>query len=110
MSITERNDQDMARGLYRKFDVRRVDADAQARHGDCDYFVLDIDHDPLALVALTAYADAARAAGYVTLSDDLLAKIAAVENMSEDDDPTVTPLCTMCGRPGCEGACPPAFG
>lgn len=38
-------------GLYRKFRVERVDG----KHPDCEYFVLDIDHDPHAKVALHSY-------------------------------------------------------
>ena len=47
-------------GLYRKFDVRRVDgSDAKGkRHHGCSYFVLDVTHDPFAAAALDAYADA----------------------------------------------------
>lgn len=45
------------KGLYRKFDVKRVDPEAQKRHPNCAYFVLDLYHDPHALPALAAYAD-----------------------------------------------------
>lgn len=46
-------------GLFRKFDVRRTDgSDAPGgKHHGCRYFVLDMDHDPYARVALSAYAD-----------------------------------------------------
>lgn len=43
---------DERRGLYRKFEVRRVDGS----HDGCRYFVLDVDHDPFAAIALGAYA------------------------------------------------------
>lgn len=43
------------RGVYDKFRVERTDA--SPRHPDCRYFVLDIDHDPHAAAALTAYAE-----------------------------------------------------
>ena len=49
---------DERRGLYRKFEVRRVggsDAPGGKHHG-CRYFVLDVDHDPFAVIALGAYA------------------------------------------------------
>lgn len=39
-------------GLFRKFNVERVDG----THEGCEYFVLDIDHDPCAKAALKAYA------------------------------------------------------
>jgi len=57
-------------GVYHKFNVERADPEAQARHRTCAYFVLDVDHDPHALPALVAYADAA-AAEYPKLADDL---------------------------------------
>ena len=46
-------------GLYRKFDVRRTDgSDAPGgKHHGCEYFVLDVQHDPHALPAITAYAN-----------------------------------------------------
>ncbi len=49
-------------GLYRKYDVSRVDGkDAPGeRHDKCRLFVLDIDHDPFARKALEAYATACR--------------------------------------------------
>lgn len=72
------NDPDKQRGLYKKFDVRRVDPESQARHEDCEYFVLDIWHDVLALPALEAYERAAREAGYVKLANDLALKIAGL--------------------------------
>ena len=43
-------------GLYRKFVVRRVDE--SPKHSCCDYFVLDWVHDPFAVPAALAYADA----------------------------------------------------
>lgn len=47
---------DMEQGLYRKFKVERVDGS----HESCDYFVLDVDHDPHAKVALRAYAESVK--------------------------------------------------
>lgn len=46
-------------GLFRKFDVRRVDgSDAPGgKHHGCRYFVLDVDHDQHAVDALIAYAN-----------------------------------------------------
>lgn len=45
-------------GLFRKFEVRRVDGgDAPGgKHEGCRYFVLDLDHDPHAHAAMAAYA------------------------------------------------------
>lgn len=44
-------------GLFRKFDVRRVDGkDAPGgKHHGCRYFVLDISCDPFAWAALQTY-------------------------------------------------------
>jgi len=61
---------DEARGLYDKYDVKRKN-DQSGKHATCRYFVLDPQHDPLAVVALRAYADAAATAGYAALAQDL---------------------------------------
>lgn len=58
-------------GLHAKFRVERVDPESQERHKDCWVFVLEPRHDPLARVALKAYEDAAREAGYFELAADL---------------------------------------
>lgn len=71
--MLEPYDPDRERGLYRKFDVFRVDR--SIRHADCEYFVLDLRHDPLALQALETYAYAAHRHGYGPLADDLLEKV-----------------------------------
>ena len=59
-------------GLFRKFDVRRVDGSDQhgGKHEGCSYFVLDLDHDPHARPALKAYAKSCRA-DYPALANDL---------------------------------------
>lgn len=45
--------------LYHKFNVVRTDGRDQEgeKHHGCKYFVLDVTHDPHALVAVRAYAD-----------------------------------------------------
>lgn len=50
------------RPLYNKFQVRRTDGrDAPGeKHDDCTYFVLDLTHDPFAVPAIRAYAEACR--------------------------------------------------
>ena len=62
-------------GLYAKFFVSRVDGrDAPGdKHHGCDYFVLDITHDPYAIPALAAYARACRK-DYPALSRALMSK------------------------------------
>jgi hypothetical protein len=65
-------------GLFGKFHIVRTDgksAPGQKHHG-CDYFVLDLTHDPFAVPALRAYADACRQA-YPLLARDLDAKVSA---------------------------------
>lgn len=64
---------DKTRGLYGKFNVSRRDgSDAPGgKHDRCEYFVLDATHDPLAIVALRAYADVACVSGYELLAADL---------------------------------------
>ena len=66
---------DKTKGLFKKFNLTRVDgSDAPGRkHFECDYFVLDLTHDPHALPALRAYADSCRAE-YPLLADDLDAR------------------------------------
>jgi hypothetical protein len=50
-------------GLHRKFIISRTDGSdtAGGKHDGCEYFVLDLTHDPDALAALRAYAFAAEA-------------------------------------------------
>lgn len=59
-------------GLYGKFIVRRRDKTdgPGGKHEGCFYFVLDLTHDPYALPAVRAYADAC-AAAYPKLAEDL---------------------------------------
>jgi hypothetical protein len=51
---------DKERGLYEKFRVERTDGRSAPgeKHEGCDYFVLDLRHDPFAYTAAQAYADA----------------------------------------------------
>jgi len=67
---------DKTKGLYRKFEVYRSDgtsAPGQKHHG-CEYFVLDMDHDPFAIQALYTYADACEIE-YPLLAADIRQKI-----------------------------------
>ncbi len=63
---------DKKRGLYNKFHVERTDGAHRAgkKHHGCEYFVLDLDHDPHARPALVAYAASARL-DYPVLANDL---------------------------------------
>lgn len=69
---------DRTRGMYDKFIVDRSDGSSAAggKHHGCEYFVLDVTHDPHALPALAAYAVSCRA-DYPLLArdlDDLIAR------------------------------------
>lgn len=59
-------------GVYRKFDVRRTDGSSEpgGKHHGCEYFVLDVTHDPHARAALAAYAAAVEAT-HPTLAADM---------------------------------------
>lgn len=69
-------------GLFRKFDVRRVDGSDQpgGKHRGCRYYVLDVDHDPYAAAALGAYADACRES-HPELARDLREKWGAADTI-----------------------------
>ena len=66
---------DKAIGLYDKFTVFRNDGKSKpgGKHCGCEYFVLDLDHDPHAIAALFAYADSC-SAEYPMLAQDLRSK------------------------------------
>lgn len=69
-------------GLFRKFDVRRVDGSDQlgGKHHGCLYYVLDVDHDPYAAAALGAYADACKES-HPELARDLREKWGAADTI-----------------------------
>lgn len=69
------DDPDRERGLYDKFIVERTDVRASERHRDCFFFVLDVNHDALAVPALEAYIRACRENGYHVLAADLQRKL-----------------------------------
>ena len=68
-------------GIFRKFEVSRVDgSDALGgKHHNCEYFVLDITHDPYALNALDAYAKACSET-HQQLSVELARKTTQIRN------------------------------
>lgn len=69
---------DKTRGLYGKFHIERTDGKSAPgqKHEGCDYFVLDLTHDPHAAAALRAYADSC-AVEYPFLAADLYDKLKA---------------------------------
>jgi hypothetical protein len=77
---------DPTRGLYDKFTVHRNDdTDLPGRkHDGCEYFVLDLDHDPHAAPALEAYA-ASCEKDYPLLARDLRKKALEIRDRIEYD-------------------------
>ncbi len=79
-------------GLFRKFEVHRTDGSdlAGGKHHGCRYFVLDVDHDPHAKAALTAYAAACEST-HPALARDLREKWGAGpvvnQSLTTDDLP-----------------------
>lgn len=72
---------DRQRGLYAKYGpITRADGSHRRgkKHWDCRYFVLDASHDPFALAALAAYAEACRAT-HPLLAADITAVLAERE-------------------------------
>lgn len=67
---------DSSLGLYNKFNVSRSDGRSEAgeKHEGCEYFVLDLNHDPHAGKALRAYAESC-ITDYPQLASDLHLKI-----------------------------------
>jgi hypothetical protein len=62
-------------GLHAKFHVERLTPSSRGiAHDDCQYFVLDVTHDPLAAPALLAYAEHCES-GYPQLAADLRALV-----------------------------------
>lgn len=72
------------RGWYDKFYVRRRDGsnDQGGKHDGCEYFVLDLTHDPCAIPALKAYVEACKTTR-PKLAADLRAQIYAMEHAGE---------------------------
>jgi hypothetical protein len=71
-------------GVYRKFNVKRVDgsSDIGGKHHFCAYFVLDWQHDPFTIPAARAYADACESR-YPALASDLRALAAKAERRAQ---------------------------
>lgn len=71
---------DKTKGLVNKFTVTRNDGKSAPgeKHEDCDYFVLDLTHDPHAIQAIAAYAQSCRAE-YPLLASDLDRIIASAD-------------------------------
>lgn len=101
---------DRSRGLYHKFEkITRTDGTSGPgrKHDGCDYFILDLTHDPHAAPALLAYIDSCRP-DYPMLADDLLRKIIrgqVAEPAVPPAQPAPRAVCAICGKPAtCFGA------
>lgn len=64
---------DEKRGLYQKYEVKRLN-DPEDKHLDCEYFVLDLEHDKFSRAALIAYAGACKAE-FPNLAVDLMRRV-----------------------------------
>jgi hypothetical protein len=85
------------KGIYKKFFVERTDGSSGngGKHEHCQYFVLDVTHDPFAIPALKAYADAC-AEEYPVLSVELKELSARQEIKVAEQTPTNTPIMPVC--------------
>ena len=74
------------RGLYNKYTVKRTDGTDEpgGKHHGCEYFVLDLTHDPFALFAIDAYAKACEQE-YPYLAIDLRKKAALIRGARKLD-------------------------
>jgi hypothetical protein len=77
------NRPDSERGLYGKYRVERV-YDPNGKHTRCFYFVLDVQHDKFARLALAVYA-AACAEEYPVLAVDLFRALALKGRCTPED-------------------------
>ena len=78
---------DKTRGLIPdKFYVERSDGQSEQgeKHDGCEYFVLDLDHDPYAIPALKAYAEACRDE-YPHLARDLDIQLAGLSRETTEE-------------------------
>jgi len=66
------SDPERDRGLYEKYVVQRADGSTGEgrKHEHCRHFVLDVDHDPIAVPCLSLYADICQMS-YPQLARDL---------------------------------------
>ncbi|RQZ24186.1 hypothetical protein DIE14_22010 [Burkholderia sp. Bp9017] len=83
-------------GLFRKFDVRRVDGSDQpgGKHHGCEYFVLDLDCDQHAPAAMLAYARSC-ADTHPKLSANILSRLNAGDAPDVDQTPAAAPMSTL---------------
>lgn len=65
-------DVEAGKGLFTKYEVHRTDGSTNegGKHHECEYFVLDMNHDRFAIAALKAYVEACEG-DYPLLAKDL---------------------------------------
>lgn len=75
-------------GVFRKFEVKRTDGSDQpgGKHEGCEYFVLDVDHDPHAQDALYAYTLSCRHT-HPQLSKDMIERYDLVPPAEQGGNP-----------------------
>lgn len=73
-------------GLYRKYDVRRLN-DTTGKHANCEYYVLDMMHDKFAADALEAYCRACTQE-FPSLAVDLYGKASKIRVQHNHFGPT----------------------
>ena len=79
---------DKDRGFYAKFYAPlRTDGRSEPgeKHHGCEYFVLDLTHDPHALAAIQAYADSCKY-DYPLLTVDLLQRAGELADRLKGDE------------------------
>lgn len=88
--------EDAREGLYQKFWVSRTDGSSVegGKHHKCDYFVLDWKHDPFAVPAARAYADACEAT-HPDLAVDLRARADKAEKEAARERAAPMPAWTL---------------
>jgi hypothetical protein len=76
---------DKGRGLYQKFHVLRTDGTSATggKHENCEYFVLDLTHDPFAYEAIRAYLLQCKRE-YPKLAADLTQKLIEMQKRDAD--------------------------
>ena len=93
-------------GLYSKYIVHRADGRdrmVEDKHYCCEYFVLDIKHDPHARAALIAYAgDCEQRVANLQLARDIREWVQETDmknqKISQEARKGLGPFCTVCGR------------
>jgi hypothetical protein len=73
MQTFDKKTPEAKQGVYRKYYVKRL-RDRAKKHVNCEYFVLDLRHDPHSKAALIAYAKSCKK-DFPELASDLLEKV-----------------------------------